>query len=375
MRNLRWAVSAALAVVASVVIAACGSSSTTSATGGSAGATNTSAVALGAPSVDGKPPYASEVVTGPNPAQGNKTIGLVEPTASLEFFTRLNTALESAASRLGWNVKVANVNGNLGNVPGAIQNLVQAGADAVVLEAIDPALAGAGAGYAKARNVPILGDLTGVPASRSGGVLLASFEQPLAHEMKGLANVVASEVGSGSQVALITDKDEKVGSIPGAALQAALKGRLDVVATHQANLANAVPDAYSTVQQWLVQYPNLKGLWCVYDALCLGAVQAIQGANRPDVHVYGIDGNSSTMKLIREGFPWVSLAAPVEYAAWLTLDTINAYWGKRPYKTDNIIHDQLTDKSNVPASGVVTGTTLYGDFTAAFSKRWEVNGG
>jgi hypothetical protein len=35
-----------------------------------------------------------------------------------------------------------------------------------------------------------------------------------------------------------------------------------------------------------------------------------------------------------------------------------------------VLHDQLTDKSNVPASGVVDGTSLYGDFRTAFAKRW-----
>jgi hypothetical protein len=34
----------------------------------------------------------------------------------------------------------------------------------------------------------------------------------------------------------------------------------------------------------------------------------------------------------------------------------------------------MIDRSNVPAKGVVDGTSLYGDFRSAFRARWGVSG-
>ena len=375
---------ALLAALGTPVLSGCGSEDSGSATAAPAG-TGTATAAATAESADEpattadtattaadeSAPYADQIPEGPNPAAPGKTIGLISITQASELFPREEAAFREAAQALGWSVKTVDLQGDPSRAPAAVQNLMQAGVDGIVLESVEPIFLGPAAAQAKKRGIPIVATLVGTPASQSDGALLSSVVEPLAEESVELAERMIADAGGQGQVAIIGDEISPVGVIPEKAMREAVDGRMEVVAEHQIDYTKLAADAHEVAQQWLVQHPQLSAIWCPYDGACVGAAEAVAAAGK-DVGVYAFNGSQGTVDLIRQGAKYVSMAAPVEYAAYLALDALNLAFNGEDVAPDLTLHDQLTDADNVPESGVVDGTSLYGDFRSAYASRWGV---
>jgi ABC-type sugar transport system substrate-binding protein len=363
MRVNHRAVIAGLAASCALV-AACGSSDDGASTA-SGGPTSTAA-----PTVHSGPKLS--IPSGSNPAVANKTVGVVTLTSASEVFSREYDAIRKAATVLGWKVKQANMNGDVSKAGAATQNLLQAGVDGIILQSVEPSLLGAKAvADAKAKGVPIVETFSVFNSTTSKGVLTASVNSDYAAAQADVDKRMHVDIGTGGEIALVNDKLASEGVVPEQQLRKDVAGKLKIVATHQMNYANLVPDISATVSTWLTQYPNLKGVWCPYDGPCVGAAQAIQSANKP-VRVYSQDGVTSILKLMRQGVDIVTAASPLEYANWLAVDQLNSIWAKRDFEADQLIPYVIIDKSNVPKTGDIDGTQQYGDFETGFKKRWGV---
>jgi ABC-type sugar transport system substrate-binding protein len=362
------------AIVAAVaascaLLAACGSSSdsgsSTSASGGSGTTSTTARAVYSGPKLS--------IPSGSNPAVPSKTIGVVTLTSASEVFSREYDAIVKAASALGWKVKQANMNGDVSKAGAATQNLLQAGVDGIVLQSVEPTLLGAKAvADAKAKGVPIVETFSVFNSKTSKGVLTASVNSDYEAAQAAVDKQMLADLGGSGDIALVNDKLASEGVVPEQQLRKDVAGKLKIVATHQMNYANLVPDISATVSTWLTQYPNLKAVWCPYDGPCVGAAQAIQSANK-NVRVYSQNGNASILKLMRQGVDIVTAAQPLEYSNWLAIDQFNAIFAKRDFERDAVVPIVVVDKSNVPKTGVIDGSQQYGDFEAAFKKRWGVS--
>src|SRR6185295_12521534 len=114
---------------------------------------------------------------GENPATDlkGKTVGLVIITQASEVFPQQQAAMKAAFSKLGWQMKLADIAGDISSVPEVVDNLIQSGVDAIVLQSVEPGFVGAQvAARARSKGVPIVGQLTGVPTEDSDGVLTAA---------------------------------------------------------------------------------------------------------------------------------------------------------------------------------------------------------
>jgi ABC-type sugar transport system substrate-binding protein len=354
-------------IASCALLAACGSSDDGSSTAAAGGSTSTSTAAA---AVDSAPKLS--IPSGSNPAVPDKTIGVVTLTSASEVFSREYDALVKAAAVLGWKVKQANMNGDVSKAGAATENLLQAGVDGIVLQSVEPTLLGPKAvADAKAKGVPIVETFSVFNSKTSKGVLAASVNSDYRTAQAAVDKRMLSDLGDGAKIALVNDKLASEGVVPEQQLRKDVAGKLKIVATHQMNYANLVPDISATVATWLTQHPDLQGVWCPYDGPCVGAAQAIQSANK-QVRVYSQNGNASILKLMRQGVDIVTAAQPLEYSNWLAIDQFNAIFGKRDFERDAIVPIVVVDKSNVPKSGVIDGTQQYGDFETAFKKRWGV---
>jgi ABC-type sugar transport system substrate-binding protein len=366
MRVNHLAVAAGLASCA--LLAACGSSSDSATS--TAARSGSATTATAAPSVYTGPKLS--IPSGSNPAVPSKTIGVVTLTSASEVFSREYDAIVKAASVLGWKVKQANMNGDVSKAGAATENLLQAGVDGIILQSVEPTLLGAKAvADAKAKGVPIVETFSVFNSKTSKGVLTASVNSDYRAAQAAVDKRMISDLGDGAKVALVNDKLASEGVVPEQQLRKDLAGKMKIVATHQMNYANLVPDISATVATWMTQYPDLKAVWCPYDGPCVGAAQAIQSANK-QVRVYSQNGNTSILKLMRQGVDIVTAAGPLEYSNWLAIDQLNAIFAKRDFERDAIVPTVVVDKSNVPKTGAIDGSQQYGDFETAFKKRWGV---
>jgi ABC-type sugar transport system substrate-binding protein len=353
-------------------VAGCGSSSSTSTSAGS-----TKSAVAGSTTAPSTKLYTGpqlHIPSGQNPAVHNKIVGVVTLTSASEVFPRELAAIQAAAGALGWTVKQANMQGDVSKAGPAVENLLQSRVNGIILQSVEPELLGPKAvADAKAKHVPIIETAAVATSKTSGGILTGSVNIDVAAAQAALDKRMAADLPNGSQLALINDKLAAEGRVPEAKLRADLAGKVQIVATHQMNYANLVPDISSTVTAWLQQYPSLKAVWCPYDGPCVGAAQAIQSGNK-DVRVYSQDGVTSILNLMRQGVKVTTEAGPLEYLNWLAVDELNSILAGRRYTADSIVPTLMVDEVNAPKTGVIDGSQLYGDFAAAFKKRWGIAG-
>jgi ABC-type sugar transport system substrate-binding protein len=363
---------AVAAVVLAIGLGACGSSSSTSS--GSATTKPAAATAsTGSSSDTGL--YSGpqlHIPAGSNPAVHGKVIGVVTLTSASEVFPRELVAIRQAAGALGDTVKQANMQGDVSQGGPAVENLLESGVNGIILQSVEPAwISGQAVAMAKAKHVPIIETGTLDTSKSSHGVLAGSVNTDVVAAEKSLDQRMLDDLPNGSDIGLIVDHLAPEGLQPELQLRKDVAGKLKVVATHQMNYANLVPDISSTVSAWITQYPNLKAVWCPYDGPCVGAAQAVQSANK-DVRVYSQNGVTSILNLMREGVKITTEASPLEYMNWLAVDELNSIFAARPHQADWLIPTVQVSEKNVPKTGVIDGTQLYGDYQAAFEKRWGV---
>lgn len=372
---LSWGLAAA-ALSAGGCGSASSQSGTTTNSASASSTTNAAAVTSTTASETANFPHLSPP-TGSNSAAGlgHKKIGLVVITEASEVFPQEQAALQAAFSRLGWSMQINNLDGNIAGVPQAVENLISAGDNAVVLMSVEPSFVGKqAAALAKSKGVPIIGNSTGVPTAESAGVLDGAVESPMEQPGSEEGEAMVKELGNGAKVALIIDQEASTGRAAQAGVEAGIAGKLDIVAKHQLNYAKLVPDVEATVQQWLVQYPDLKAIWCPYDGACVGAAQAVASSGK-HVQVWSLDGTPTAFKYVRQGFPYVTWAIPLDYFNWLTADVlVSVFQHRQPDPSAENVPMIRVDKSNVPAAGELSGDLLYGNFEQAFEKRWGVAG-
>jgi len=368
---------AAAAVLVAIGLGACGSASSSS-----SGSATTKAAAAGGASASSSTSTDSALYSGPrlhipagsNPAVHGKVIGVVTLTSASEVFPRELVAIKQAAAALGDTVKQANMGGDVSQGGPAVENLLESGVSGIILQSVEPSwISGQAVAMAKAKHVPIIETGTLDTSTNSHGVLAGSVNTDVVAAEKTLDQQMLADLPSGSQIGLIVDHLAPEGLQPELQLRKDVAGRLKIVATHQMNYANLVPDISSTVSTWMQQYPNLKAVWCPYDGPCVGAAQAIQSANK-DVRVYSQDGVTSILNLMREGVKITTMADQLEYINWLAVDELNSIFGGRPHQADWLVPTVLVSEKNVPKTGVIDGSQVYGDYQAAFEKRWGVGG-
>jgi ribose transport system substrate-binding protein len=365
-RRLGRTAALTLAVGALVAVTGCGDDEDGAEAAG-AGTTTTAAPAFAKQQMPQGSNSAAEL--------GKKTVGVVIITQASEVFPQQQAAMKAAFAKLGWEMKLADIAGDISSVPAVVDNLLQSGVDAILLQSVEPGFVGAQvAARAKAKGVPIVGQNTGVPKAESDGVLAAAVESAFTEPGKAQGEQVIEEFGKGAKVAMIVDKLAATGRAGQKGFLEGLAGSADVVAQHQLNYAKLVPDVTATTQQWLVQHPDLKAIWCPYDGACVGAGEAVQASGK-DVAVLSLGGTPTVFDLIRSGLPYTTWATPYDYLNWLTTDVLVSVLAKRDTPADTTVESVKIDKANVPGSGELDGKLIYGDFEQGFAERWGVTGG
>ena len=115
------------------------------------------------------------------------------------------------------------------------------------------------------------------------------------------------------------------------------------------------PDfAKSTTLDWLTKYPagQLEAVWAGWDASALGAYQATQEANRPEVLVTGVDGQDFAQAEVAKGGNWImTVRQDWPTIAHTVADLIDAHFaGTDPTESTVYVPGVVVTKDNaIPA--------------------------
>jgi ABC-type sugar transport system substrate-binding protein len=235
-----------------------------------------------------------------------RTIGIMGPVDSAEIIKLANDAIETAAESLGWRTMRVDPGGDPARMASGMTSLVNSGVDAIVLTTMEPATIQAGLRAARQRRIPVINTHT---RTQSSPMFAGEYFLPPGREFNLLHQRMRRTLRRGSQVGAINLPQFLNAKIAGDLFRtAARRAGWEIVASHDADLANLVPDTQRAVGDMIRANPGIDAIWGCCDFVPTGAVPAIRASGRRNLRVYSLHGIPSTMPQTRTGLAVVEVA-------------------------------------------------------------------
>jgi ribose transport system substrate-binding protein len=210
---------------------------------------------------------------------------------------------QAAASDKGWEVNVIDTKNDVAAVISRIEDVVNQGVDAIVIN-VDPAQVAAGLQTAKDAGVPVFGMDAGsdpllvTNVTSNGYAMAAETAVYVANRIGGAGNVVMFVFDAFPPVQVRgVIADAVFGNFPDIAV-------LDRVTPDVAD--GGIADSRAKMEAILAANPDpgsVKAVWAAWDQPALGALQAIEAAGRDGegIVITGIDANPQARDAIAAG--------------------------------------------------------------------------
>ena len=237
-------------------------------------------------------------------ASGSKEIGIVFTDLNNPVFVAMKEAMEAKAKELGYTTTVLNSQDNSDTELQNVQNLVSKKVAAICLLPNDANSAINTVKVANDANIPIVGfnrvidtkdqckfvtqdvtdNVTGaVDAGKYAVELLKDVKDPKIVILRGTSGVDA-------------DKQRYEGFMQG------IKGSpLENAVVAQVNGQFDTQTGFSVMQNVIQAQPKIDLVYAENDTMALGALQALEAANKKDVKIIGYDGSTECVQKIVEG--------------------------------------------------------------------------
>lgn len=384
---------AALLTGGTLLLAACGGSSPSSApapTGG-AQAPGAASPAAGTPS-DAELNYGGTLrapADTPRPAAKNKKIVVISSGQASISSSVPSNAAKQAAEALGWKADIYDSQLNPALAPGLVRQAVAAGADGIILDAIDcPTVKGA-MQEAKAKGVvmvgiyafdcndPIFGGsdpslFTGqINYGDQANAAIGKFTEQYGADQ---AKAVIAATGGKAKVVFFNDQEVTVLRYTGKGFLDEIKkcSGCEVVAQVDFTGAELGPNLQQKATSALLQHPDANVVKSPFTAATLLGIgpAVVQSGRAAQIYSMGGEGFAPELDLLRAGSGVNAvMVTPSDWTAYAAVDTMNSLFTKAPI-ADSGLGWQLVDKThNLPASG---GFTPQVDFMSAYKKAWGI---
>lgn len=235
-----------------------------------------------------------------------ETVSVLTPYLSAVATGEMVETLKVDAAARGWTVSVVDTAGDFGALASRVEDVINAGTDAIVLVSINPAQIQDQVGKAAAAGIPVFA----VDGAKGEGVMLnvTSDNHALGRTMTDY--LFARLGGQGEIVRFFHSAHPGVHQREIAldeALQAAPAIRQ--VAGHYVQVPGQIDDSRNAMEAMLAANPApgaLDAVWAAWDEPGIGALLALQAAGRGDIVIAGIDGNPQAVDLIRQCTPFIA---------------------------------------------------------------------
>ena len=117
-------------------------------------------------------------------------------------------------------------------------------------------------------------------------------------------NALAKAIGEKGKILHVAGQNGHTATINrGAGIEEALKDYPDIELVDTQSGEFSKDKAMSVVEAWLAQYPEgeIQGIVCDNDQMGLGAMNACQAANRPEIKIVSIDGDLEALQSVKNG--------------------------------------------------------------------------
>lgn len=236
-------------------------------------------------------------------AQDAPTVAVVTPYLAQPGTQFMVEAFQASAEARGWTVNVIDTAGDVAAVVSRLEDVVNQGVDAIVIN-VDPSAVGVGLEAAAAAGIPVFGMDAGsdpllVTNVTSNGYAMAAETSTF---------VVDRLNGQGRVVMFVFDPYppvQKRGIIADAIF--ANNPDIEIVDRITPDVADGgIADARARMEAVLAANPDagsISAVWSAWDQPALGALQAIEAAGRENegIVIVGIDANPQALDAIAAG--------------------------------------------------------------------------
>ena len=260
--------------------------------------------------------------TGKKSDPGTVTLGIVSIDVNDSGNARTIRGATERAKELGWEVIVIDASGSADSANAAMQNLATRGTKAIINLVFPVTSLGLGLRSAQQAGA-VVGtwgggmDENGIVATTNGSGGL--FAEPI------VAQMVSDMGGSGSILAL-TYRTGQVAREREQVLDRVLANYPNIrVTKNEVRIPGYTQDGMDFARAWLAAHPagnEPLAIWGSWDDPALGAISAMRQMNRPDVLVYGQNGNIDAVLAVESGWLTATAWAAAEEEGRVLVDTL-----------------------------------------------------
>lgn len=224
-------------------------------------------------------------------------IGIVAIDLQNSFFVRMRQAGDEAGKDYGVKTIWQGSEGSLEKEISNIENFVNQGVDVILVDPLDRAAIAAAVQKAKAKNIPVIAMGNKVDGNWNYNTLypdysnMSTVARALGQKLDGKGEVALLIGGKGNYVSDTREKAfrDVIGKeFPGIKL-------VGVEATNWDSSRSS-----DAVQTWLSTYPDLKGIGCFADSICVAA-KAIVDANGRKIAFASYEGDPEMFPYVADG--------------------------------------------------------------------------
>ncbi|MDX3926289.1 MAG: sugar ABC transporter substrate-binding protein [Shinella sp.] len=232
----------------------------------------------------------------PSSAQ-EKVLGLAAIDLQNSFFVRMKEAGDVATSDYDVKSTWQSAEGSLEKQVGIIENFINQGVSAILVDPIDKNAVVPVLQKAAAAGIPVITMGNKVEAGENYSTLYPDYEN-----MSMVARAIGASLGGEGEVALL------VGARGNFVSDTREKGFVETMAKEYPNIKVVgieptnwdAAKATNAAQTWLTTYPELKAIACISDSLCLAA-DSVASAMGSELIYGGYDGDAEMKDLIDSG--------------------------------------------------------------------------
>ena len=324
----------------------------------------------------------SSAGTGSSPAgdaSQSLTVGVAAITEQSPNVLQQLAMINHIAQLLGWKVNVLNANGDPVQMAQIMSALVNENVNAIIDIAIPPSAAPQAMSAAKAKGIPIFAEAA--PLIDPNHDIAAQYAPSDATMSRLLAAQIKKDYPQGGRALNLVASGITAIVIRSQTLTQATDGTdIQVVATHETDLQNAVSDTQAAVADALHANPGISMVWALQDFEFSTSLQTIKSQNLGRVGVFSYYLDPVDFSLLRadkgDAIPEAVADSPVYDSPWYAFDAmVNKFdLKKSDWVTKESIHPfpyVLVTPENVQA----TGTTYnYPSYQPFFTSLWEKEG-
>lgn len=262
---------------------------------------------------------ASAVILGSAVSQAvmaKETIALAVSTLDNPFFVTLKEGAEKEADKLGYNLVVLDSQNDPAKELANVEDVTVRGAKVLLINPTDSTAVASAVRMANQKNIPVItldrGAAQGKVVSHiasdnvAGGKMAGDF---IAEKLGDNAKVIQLEGIAGTSAARERGEGFK---------QAVEAHKFDVLASQPADFDRT--KGLNVMENLLTAQPNVQAVFAQNDEMALGAIRAVQAANK-SVLIVGFDGTDDGVKAVKSGKLRATIAQQPELIGALGVQT------------------------------------------------------